>query len=522
MNIIALFLKHLGVKYTNAYTESLYTEHPHKDNMYGLSDILRHYNVNTVGIKSTSKNIDKMEVPFIAHFGSDFVIVKHIDSNNVNYIWRGTSLEIPSAEFVNLWTGYALLPELSVESIEENYRTHKLNELKVKAFQYGLLLLSIWLLLFGISENKVLKSIFPSLSFGITIIGIYISYLLLQKQVLPHNAMADKICSILHQGDCNNVLKSKGALFLDTFTWSEIGLSFFITHCIIFSFFECLYPFMCLVNICALSYTFWSVWYQYKIAKQWCALCLCIQFLLCINGIIGLLYLQSISWNIIDFFSIHTFIHVFPLYMTPLLTISILCKVYKKAIDGQNMKQKFNSLKSNEDIFIQLLHKQPLYKVSLTDSSLIWGNHSSKFVITILSNPYCQPCSRMHKKVELLLTKCRNKVCIQYILSAFNDELKETNRFLIAAYQHLEPTISEAVFGEWFEKGKDHSDSFIRSFNYDLNTSEIDLEIERHGDWKTNSLITATPTILINGYLLPPMYQLEDLIYLIDFIELDI
>jgi len=43
--------------------------------------------------------------------------------------------------------------------------------------------------------------------------------------------------------------------------------------------------------------------------------------------------------------------------------------------------------------------------------------------LTILSNPYCNPCAKMHRKIEELLTKTKNNVGVHYFLSSFKEDL---------------------------------------------------------------------------------------------------
>lgn len=70
----------LGVKYTQWYSNRYFNEHPNKNNMLGLSQMLGHYGVHTVGIQIDDANeLLSVEPPFIAHVGADFVTVKRLN-----------------------------------------------------------------------------------------------------------------------------------------------------------------------------------------------------------------------------------------------------------------------------------------------------------------------------------------------------------------------------------------------------------------------------------------------------------
>ena len=48
------------------------------------------------------------------------------------------------------------------------------------------------------------------------------------------------------------------------------------------------------------------------------------------------------------------------------------------------------------------------------------------------------------------------------------------------------------------------------------NTSAVNQEMERQTSWINKAGFTATPTILVNGYVLPPAYSLADLPMFVD------
>ena len=103
--------------------------------------------------------------------------------------------------------------------------------------------------------------------------GAYIGYLLLLKHLHIHGGYGDRICSLFKQADCNNILDSSAAKLCGVISWSEIGLGHFISNTAIILFFPHLITGLALINIFALPYSFWSIWYQGIKVKQWCPLC---------------------------------------------------------------------------------------------------------------------------------------------------------------------------------------------------------------------------------------------------------
>jgi hypothetical protein len=92
-NILLTFLQLLKVKHTKSFTNKIFNEHPHKYNMYGLSKMLSDYGIENAGtrIADKEKDIFNIEMTFIAHFGSEFVIVYKITLDTVYYLWKRNS-----------------------------------------------------------------------------------------------------------------------------------------------------------------------------------------------------------------------------------------------------------------------------------------------------------------------------------------------------------------------------------------------------------------------------------------------
>ena len=74
------------------------------------------------------------------------------------------------------------------------------------------------------------------------------------------------------------------------------------------------------------------------------------------------------------------------------------------------------------------------------DSRILFGNPNAGLQITILTNPFCNPCAKMHKRIEEHLETVHDKVCIQYIFSSFSPDLDFANKYLIAVYLEKEET----------------------------------------------------------------------------------
>ena len=249
-NVFTSFLQQLNVKHTKSGSSKLYREHPHKYNLFGLSKMLSTYGVDSKAVKlNNKKEILSLETPFIAHISNDFVTVYRLTSKKIYYIWKGKDITISIEEFNKIWSGVILVAETNINSGEHNYKENRFKELFELIQQYLLLTSICLLIVLTYISKSIFNNIGLSLSLFINLVGVFIGYLLVLKQVHIQSSYADKICSLFKKSDCNNILESPASKFLGLIGWSEIGLGYFISNTIIILFLPHLVYYLSIINI---------------------------------------------------------------------------------------------------------------------------------------------------------------------------------------------------------------------------------------------------------------------------------
>jgi len=489
--------------------------------------MLSDYGIENTGVRITDKEkgILEIESPFVAHMGGSFALIYKIEKDNVFYFWNNKKITLTIQKFIQAWSGIILLAEKTPDSIEPDYKEHRKKELW-NITQKSILVIAV-ILIFGITyinQSSVIQSfsysVIQPFSYSIilllNLIGIYIGYLLVLKQMHIQSQYADKICSLFSKNDCNNVLETDAAKLWGIFGWSEIGLGYFVSNVLLLLFLpHTIYP-VAVLNIFTLPYSFWSLWYQKVKAHQWCPLCLIVQVLLwalfIANFLFGNIQVPALSYSVIQLF-----IFIASVYAISIVGLNLLIPNLSREGVLEQTRQEINSVKANEEVFRTLLTQQPRYEVSKDDSQILFGNPDAPLFISILTNPFCNPCAKMHKRVEKFLRDTNRKVCIQYLFSSFNDDLEFANRYLIAAYLEKEQREFERIIAEWFQKGKPLKEMFFHDMQLDMMNSAIEIEFQKHEAWKEKTQLRATPTILVNGYKLPDNYKIEDLRYFTEF-----
>ena len=467
-NIFVNFLELLKVKHTKDFSNRYFNEHPHKYNLFGLSSMLSDYGVENAGTRIEDKENDifNIECPFIAYIGSDFVVVYKTPkspkgdlepipqsfSDSIHYLRNSKKITNTIEQFIQSWTGVILLAETTPNSIEPEYKEHRKKEL-LNIAQKSILILA-GILIFGLAyiNNFLYNNLGITSLLAVNLIGVYICYLLVLQQMHIHSNYADKICSLLGKSgksDCNNVLESDAAKLFGIFGWSKIGLGYFSSNILLLLFFPQSVSILALINILALPYSFWSVWYQKVKTRQWCPLCLIVQALLWSIFILNLIFVY-IRFPYFDIATLKDILFVGSLFASLVFTFNLVIPNLSSKNGMEQIKQEINSIKANEDVFEALLKKHPYYEVSKADYQILFGNPDADLVITVFTNPFCNPCAKMHKRIEKLLRETNRNICVQYLFSSFNHDLEFAVKYLIAAKLEKGQSKFEQIIANWF------------------------------------------------------------------------
>lgn len=515
--VFTAFIGLLNVKYTPSYADKLYHEHPYKYSLFGLSKMLSEYQIESAGLRMSNKEegIKTLEAPIIAHTGDEFVTVYHKDEHRISYIWEDKQINLAIDKFIEIWSGVVLIAEPDEQSAEPDYRQNQRKEWLNKVQISLLMLLMSGVLLFAYITKGLFTNLGVSLSVLINLMGVYVCLLLILKQMHVQSHYADKLCSLFKKSDCNNILESKDAKLWGVIGWSEIGLSYFVSNLLIVLWFPQFMSYLALIGCCTLVFSIWSVWYQKVKVGQWCPLCLIVQLLF------WLLFFVNLFFGFIQLpsFAPEQLFVVACLFLIPILCINLIYPKLERERKIQNFIQETNSLKMRDEVISALLRKQPFHEVTQSDTKIVFGNPEANIQLTILTNPHCEPCGVMHQRVEELLHKVGDKVSVQYIFSSFNEELEISSKHLIAVYLNTSIDESKKAYADWFKSGKYRKEDFFKRYPQNVEAPLVETEFEHHKAWKEAVGLAATPTLLVNGYVLPRNYRIEDIPY---FTEIDV
>jgi len=505
-NILVDFLNELNVPYTKRFSDKLYNGHPHQYDMYGLKLMCSIYNIKTIGVSIPLKDFTKLSYPCILHTQDSFIIGLVCDNETITYLKDGRKITMPSETFKENWTGNALVVYETTKAIEPNFLEHKLKELLLTFTSYLIPIIFFLTFIIGSFLNIKNNLFLIEASSIVSLIGVLLCIMLLHKQLYGISKYGDKVCTLLHQTGCDSVLSRDKAFFGDV-SWSEIGLGFFIANTILLSLYPISFSIVALANWTAMFFAIWSIYYQWRVIQSWCILCLITQALIWTNGLLLIYFYIQTSFT----FSWYSFIITSITYILCIIFVHNYAVEVKALNDSYQITQKYRTLKANKLVAKTLIENEKFFPTNINDSKILFGNPHADLLITILSNPHCSPCAEMHKKVENILETYRDDVCIQYIFLSFRKELDDSCRYLISKYDPIHLSSTFQFYSNWYKFDKNNSKRIIQQNLGYIRQNNVEKEWENHCNWCRKTQLSSTPTILINGYLLPKVYDLEDI-----------
>ncbi len=287
------YLKLLKVKVNSSTVNDTLQNHPDWPSLLCVTDSLNKWNIpNGVG-KIEAHKIDELPTPFVAYTNNSenaLAVVTAIGDTTITVYQKNYDKPVIQSKevFLNTWNGVYLIAEPDKHAGEANYKANKqkvfLQSLIPAAAFASLILLSFFFL-----NNVIAVGSFSAVSiylqYFILLAGVVVTALLLWYEIDTTNPLLQKVCTGIAKGNCNAILTGKQAKLFSWLSWSEVGFFYFAGSLLTLLFVDSGVAIISWLNILALPYTIFSIYYQWRVAKQWCVLCLAVQALLLLGAI---------------------------------------------------------------------------------------------------------------------------------------------------------------------------------------------------------------------------------------------
>lgn len=513
---VGILLNRLNAKFTNYSLKNL-RQHPDYPSLLSINHTLDQLQIDNIALRATYEQLQhEFPKPLLVHTdenGGAYRVIDNLDEQKVYFVdKRGKLRSQPKEDFLRSWNGVTMLVDEQTKGAEKDYALNRvrafINQARLPGAVVGFLLLVFYVVYF----TNNLSTPFDYLFLGTKFLGMVATIPLMVRLIDKQNLWAKKLCHSPKAGskvNCASVLDAPAATFLGVFAWSEIGFLYFVSL-----FFYLLFQTHANVVIAgfailAAPYTVYSLYYQWKVARQWCRLCLAVQGVLLLEVGLAVAFFGTYAASPVSLPSIVA------LGLVSLLVVFAYSFLKPLLIEWKSQQQQLpylNRIKYKPEVFRALLSKGLKMDTSNIEPVQL-GNPEGKHHLTIINNPTCGPCADAHRKLFTLL-KSNNEISLQEVFLVGKETLAyEVAERMLALYRNNSQKGQEAITA-YYEQD---AERWIQQYEpVNPKDNKVKQVLEEHVAWCQAKEISATPTILYNGYPLPQEYRIEDLDYLLD------
>ena len=420
LEAVEYLLRETKVKVSSTGLKDDLVMHPDFPSIAAISDALSEWQVPNMATRIHAMQLREIPLPSMVYLnlnGGMFAPLKSVTADTVEWLdtQRGWQKE-PIFAFEQKWNGITLLLEPGEKSGEpkysENISAQFAADFRIPFLIIGTLICLLTIFAFNWNQFQLFGSNFE-LMLGVKIAGTIVGSLLLWQSLDADNPFLQNICHLSNGTNCNSILQSKSSKITALLSWAEVGFIYF-TGGLFALLFALMIPnasilnYLAILTLAAVPYTVYSIWYQRFVAKEWCVLCLLVQVLLWSETAIILIFSNEYNW-------------VWDLRMLPILMLAFLIpillwvaikKPLTEAAQLFDVQRELQSVKFNESYIRATLINQPQMPPIFEDMrTASIGNLNAPHVLTIVTNPLCGPCARLHSQINGLVDSHANMQC---------------------------------------------------------------------------------------------------------------
>ncbi|MCW3467002.1 vitamin K epoxide reductase family protein [Chitinophaga nivalis] len=520
-------LKKLQVNVTHTGLSETLQRHVEYPSLLAIKDTLFEYGIESGAIEKGVHSYDAFETPFICSIQQEgwpiacFTLVTSTTAEHIEYLDPITEkpISIPVADFEQIDKHIILLLDTTAPRDEahfvENSKKQR-NHMLTKRVPVFLVLAAILLAGGYILSQPVGMQTWYGLGYLLSaFLGLVVSSLLIWNEIDAHNPFIKEVCGGKSKKlSCNAVLSSSKASLMGI-SWSVWGFTFFATFFTTQVLFPANTSFMLMWSVLSLlvaPYILFSIYYQWKVVRQWCPLCLAVQAVLAVNALMAVGCLPGTP-AFITAIAPYTMAAILFTGLFFLLLTNMAIPQLKDARDGKSYEKRWKKLRYNPEIFQALLDKSDRVTIPVDHLGIVVGNPQATHEIIKVCNPYCGPCSKVHPELEHII-KTNPDVRIRIIFTATGEDTDKRTppvAHLLAIQQKYGHEKVQLALDDWYLAPHKDYEAFAQKYPMNGELQEQQEKIFAMRDWCNDMKIRATPTIYINGRELPDSYRVNEL-----------
>lgn len=267
-----------------------------------------------------------------------------------------------------------------------------------------------------------------------------------------------------------------------------------------------------IITMLAAPFSLFSIWYQWRIVKKWCPLCLSV------IGVVLMMFANSLILNFSNIFVAPHAIDAIKLISLGILVMGIYLAVKSYLGLGKVVQEySLNLLRFKRDyhLFLPFFYTQREIDVVRFPGDICIGNDSAGVEILAINNPMCSTCLDAHKMYESILAEYALEVKFRlrfYVPYESREDIRtKVAERLIDLNEDGNNSLFEEALNDWYNT---LNENWLVKWGVSVNVKN-NIILKQQKMWCENNDIDSTPAIIINGRLFPTIYSPLDLKYMI-------
>ena len=501
--LIHSHLQKTGVRINILRIKDIYDRHPLPHSIRALSDTLDELHVENMVCTLDFDQLFEIDGPFVVVAGRDeypFYLVEKLNKEIQEITLHtcvGKRIALTFDQFRAVWDGTVLMAEKSATTKEDNKLTYWIKQglwFIGNTMKYWIAILAIYILAWGTLQAPAIAD----LRYVVKFAGFLVSLLVIVKASLaPH--LAQRFCRYGKHADCNDVFQSAGAKILGWVSLGELSLAYFSAS-LVWGLFVAANPaavFPLLDTLGVLFVVYSLAWQIYH--RTWCSLCLLIDFVL-VADLGAEVSLWGNFRNMTGFDFYPDFVNFGALFVLSLLSIRTIVAMAEQNLTIPHLKYKKERFLSSPDAFWMLLSKQPVEPIDSNDIPAVCNYIEAEHTITVVMNPSCPKCAKVH---EIISKLDGYRINLVFIHNDGDAQSRHAALVMITSGMKYDWGVTNRVIDSWYSKQE--LPEYLDTHYF----AEGDLSAQMGYCQKIH--VEGTPTILLDNRRLPEVYDAEDL-----------
>ncbi|KAA2221486.1 vitamin K epoxide reductase family protein [Chryseobacterium sediminis] len=496
INAVFLYLKSIDIKIDkNDYIYQV-ESHPETPSLLAFSDALGFFGIPNGAFTIGFEDFDHLPETFltILDVGNRHLILSYIEKKGQSILYtdqEGIQKNILLSEIQSLWTGAVLAAENNGEVTKS---TNSFYNKLLPAFIFCAVLMILYFI----------GGWFLSGFGAIILVGLLLSFEAIKTELGLESGFSAQFCDGSEKSSCSQIINSEKGKIAG-FKLSDLSVFLFGTQLFSLLVFnqELInnYYFLIAVSLLAcIPFTLYSVYFQMKVEKKWCPICL---------SIIGVIYTQLVylAFNTTGILNnMHLDLSIVLILTAVVIAFAGTYFLIKKALIN------YGKLKKDAEFDSRYIRHYPYFKNILTSTEplvlkaepILLGNPNAPVSITFITSPLCGYCREAHDFLQRVYHQYKNKVNIKIRFNMTGVVTAEVEEMLIQLL-NIYQTKGEQKFIEALHDWYSHRDAgkWLKKYSATLENRTFLL----------NKLVSVSYENLQNNLFFTPHYFINDYEY---------